>query len=194
MTYFRLPGAVELPPVIDDAVPDPDEHGLRRPGLINYALAAPGIGLKAGLHHAGPPADPDERGDTDDAVVRWVSRWVAQRYPEIDPEPVASETCLYTNTADESFVLERHGRIVVGSACSGHGFQVRADPRTDACGPRPRRGRLSLSGSGSSIGPSAATIPRRRHNARRCHPSRGPRATRTDASDCSSSPSWRRWS
>jgi sarcosine oxidase len=36
---------------------------------------------------------------------------------------LASETCLYTNTADESFVLERHGRVVVGSACSGHGFK-----------------------------------------------------------------------
>ena len=33
------------------------------------------------------------------------------------------ETCLYTNTADEGFVLERHGRIVVGAACSGHGFK-----------------------------------------------------------------------
>ena len=29
----------------------------------------------------------------------------------------------YTTTADERFVLERHGRIVVGSACSGHGFK-----------------------------------------------------------------------
>jgi glycine/D-amino acid oxidase-like deaminating enzyme len=28
-----------------------------------------------------------------------------------------------TNTPDEGFVLERHGRIVVGSACSGHGFK-----------------------------------------------------------------------
>ena len=36
---------------------------------------------------------------------------------------LATETCLYTNTADESFVLERHGRIVVASACSGHGFK-----------------------------------------------------------------------
>ena len=33
------------------------------------------------------------------------------------------ESCLYTSTADESFVLERHGRVVVGSACSGHGFK-----------------------------------------------------------------------
>ena len=56
----RMP--LRLPPIIDDAVPDAEEHGLLRPGLINYALPAPGVGLKAGLHHAGPPADPDEPG------------------------------------------------------------------------------------------------------------------------------------
>ena len=123
ITYFRLPDPLGLPPVIDDAVPDAKEHGLLRPGLINYALAAPGIGLKAGLHHAGPVTDPDEPGTPDPAVVRWVSSWAARRYPELDPEPVATETCLYTNTADESFILERHGRVVVASACSGHGFK-----------------------------------------------------------------------
>ena len=31
--------------------------------------------------------------------------------------------CIYTNTTDEHFVLGRHGDIVVGSACSGHGFK-----------------------------------------------------------------------
>jgi len=123
VTYFRLPDALALPPVIDDAVPDPEEHGLRRPGLINYALAAPGRGLKAGLHHAGPPTDPDEPGEPDEAVVRWVSTWASRRYPGLDPEPIAAETCIYTNTADESFVFERHGRVVVASACSGHGFK-----------------------------------------------------------------------
>ena len=123
ITYFRIPDPLGLPPVIDDAVPDAAEHGLRRPGLINYALAAPGIGLKAGLHHAGPTTDPNEPGTPDPAIVRWVSTWASKRYPELDPEPVATETCIYTNTADESFVLERHGRIVVASACSGHGFK-----------------------------------------------------------------------
>jgi sarcosine oxidase len=34
-----------------------------------------------------------------------------------------AETCIYTSTADESFLLERHGRVVVGSACSGHGVK-----------------------------------------------------------------------
>ncbi len=33
------------------------------------------------------------------------------------------DTCFYTSTADERFILERRGRIVVGSACSGHGFK-----------------------------------------------------------------------
>ena len=131
VTYFGLPDPMRLPPVIDDAVPDAEEHGLLRPGLINYALPAPGVGLKAGLHHSGPPADPDEQGRPDPAVVRWVSTWAARRYPELDPEPITTETCLYTNTADESFVLERHGRIVVASACSGHGFKF-APPSGDA--------------------------------------------------------------
>ncbi len=49
--------------------------------------------------------------------------WVAERLPDVDPEPVGAETCLYTTTPDESFVLERRGRVVVGSACSGHGFK-----------------------------------------------------------------------
>jgi sarcosine oxidase len=123
VAYFGLPEPLALPTVIDDAVPDAEEHGLLRPGLINFALAEPGVGLKAGLHHAGPPADPDEPGIPDPAVVRWVSTWAARRYPGLDPEPIRTDTCLYTSTADESFVLERHGRIVVASACSGHGFK-----------------------------------------------------------------------
>ena len=123
LTYFRIADPLDLPPVIDDAVPNAEEHGLRRPGLINYALPAPGVGLKAGLHHAGPVTDPDEAGAPDTAIVRWVATWAAARYPELDPEPIATETCIYTSTADESFVLERHGRVVVASACSGHGFK-----------------------------------------------------------------------
>jgi glycine/D-amino acid oxidase-like deaminating enzyme len=41
----------------------------------------------------------------------------------VEPTPLVAETCIYTNTADEQFVCERHGRIIVGSACSGHGFK-----------------------------------------------------------------------
>jgi sarcosine oxidase len=33
------------------------------------------------------------------------------------------ETCLYTIREDDEFLLERRGRVVVGSPCSGHGFK-----------------------------------------------------------------------
>ena len=88
-----------------------------------YALASPGIGIKVGVHHSGPVVDPDQPGDVDSAVVERMSEWVALRYTDVDPKPVLTETCLYTNTDDEQFILERHGPIVVGSACSGHAFK-----------------------------------------------------------------------
>jgi sarcosine oxidase len=88
-----------------------------------YAVVDPAYGLKAGIHHAGAEADPDANGAPSAAIASSVSAWVARRFPRADPEPAALETCLYTTTPDESFVLERHGRVVVGSACSGHGFK-----------------------------------------------------------------------
>ena len=43
--------------------------------------------------------------------------------PGLDPSPVATERCLYDNTADGDFILDRVGRIVVGCGTSGHGFK-----------------------------------------------------------------------
>lgn len=123
VSYFSLPSAEEIPPVIDWATTATNEHGVVRPGQASYGLPAPGLGLKAGLHHSGPVADPDDEARPEEGAVRWAASWVARRYPEVDPSPLATQACLYTNTADEGFVLERHGRVVVGSACSGHGFK-----------------------------------------------------------------------
>jgi sarcosine oxidase len=88
-----------------------------------YSLHDPAYGLKAGVHHGGREVDPNDEGDADPASVGRVSEWVRERFPDVDPEPIGSETCLYTSTVDGSFVLERRGRVVVGSACSGHGFK-----------------------------------------------------------------------
>jgi sarcosine oxidase len=123
VVYLDLPGADGLPPLIDYAgVPAPGQGGVARPGNSTYSLAAPGHGLKAGLHHAGPVADPDEVGAVDESVAAWVARWASTRYADAG-QRLGAETCVYTSTADEGFVLERHGRVVVGSACSGHGFK-----------------------------------------------------------------------
>ncbi|HEU4480811.1 MAG TPA: N-methyl-L-tryptophan oxidase [Actinomycetota bacterium] len=88
-----------------------------------YALPSPGRGLKAGEHIAGPTTDPDEVGWLSRESLRRLRLWMRERYPSAAPEPHYAETCIYTNTPDEHFVLERHGPVVVGSPCSGHGFK-----------------------------------------------------------------------
>lgn len=88
-----------------------------------YALPSPDFGLKAAQHGAGPEIAPDDRAGPQEAAVEAVTRWVADRFPEAHHAPHHAETCLYTSTDDERFVLERHGPVVVGSACSGHGFK-----------------------------------------------------------------------
>jgi len=123
VVYVDVPDADRLPPVIDyGRVPTRGEGGITRVGQAAFSLAAPGRGLKAGLHHSGPATDPDDEGVPDGRVADWAAAWVADRYLNAGAA-LGSETCLYTNTADEEFVLERHGRVVVGSACSGHGFK-----------------------------------------------------------------------
>jgi monomeric sarcosine oxidase len=112
IAYFSLRDDVVIPSLVDW------EHR-----FAMYALMSPGDGLKAGEHHAGPVTDPDEAGAPDERSVERISEWVSERYPVADPEPKRAETCIYTSTADEHFILERHGPIVVGSACSGHGFK-----------------------------------------------------------------------
>ncbi|HEX2302501.1 MAG TPA: FAD-dependent oxidoreductase [Gaiella sp.] len=123
VVYVALPGAEALPPVIDyGRLPPRGDGGISRVGQSSYGLAAPGRGLKAGLHHSGPRISPDSAPAPDERLATWVAAWVASRFDGAG-EVLGLETCLYTNTADEEFVLERHGRVVVGSACSGHGFK-----------------------------------------------------------------------
>jgi sarcosine oxidase len=88
-----------------------------------YALPSPGQGLKVGAHHTGIETDPNEDGSVSEEIVGRLSRWVGERFPVAEPTANHAEACLYTNTSDERFILERHGPVVVGSACSGHGFK-----------------------------------------------------------------------
>jgi sarcosine oxidase len=123
VVYVDLPGGDRVPSVIDYArLPEPGQGGITRVGQAAYALAAPGRGLKAGLHHSGEVTDLDAERVPHEGVAAWASAWARSRY-EGAGGLLAAETCVYTNTADEQFVLERHGRVVVGSACSGHGFK-----------------------------------------------------------------------
>jgi sarcosine oxidase len=113
--YFQPERDGPVPSVVSFK-PDSHTHDM-------YALADPLHGLKVGAHHAGPEVDPNETGEPEPRLVEQIASWARQAYRLAQPDPVAAETCLYTTTPDETFVLERRGRLVIGSPCSGHGFK-----------------------------------------------------------------------
>jgi sarcosine oxidase len=113
--YFRLDADGPVPSIVDFK-PGGLGHG-------TYALADPVHGLKLGIHRSGAQVDPDQPVGPDPGLVERMRGAVARYFPTAESEPAGVDTCLYTNTEDERFILERHGRIVVGSACSGHGFK-----------------------------------------------------------------------
>jgi sarcosine oxidase len=113
--YFQPERDGPVPSVVSFK-PDSHTHDM-------YALADPLHGLKVGAHHAGPEVDPNETGEHEPRLVEQIATWARQTYRLAQPDPVAAETCLYTTTPDETFVLERRRRLVIGSPCSGHGFK-----------------------------------------------------------------------
>ena len=90
-----------------------------------YGLPVPGSPLyKIGIHPSGPATDPDAQDQSADPRLLGKLSEVARQYlPGYDPEPAAAERCVYDNTPDEDFVVDRIGNVVVGSGTSGHGFK-----------------------------------------------------------------------
>ncbi len=128
VAYFRpRPGAVPTPPLPvfiewgDDMVyglPVPGGGGAHR-GTYKVSHHTPGTPLgREGFD----PLDPEPFTD-DRALVAVLSAAVARLLPSLAPEPVATERCVYDNSSDTDFVLDRVGDVVVGCGTSGHGFK-----------------------------------------------------------------------
>jgi sarcosine oxidase len=113
--YFRPEAGRPIPSVVSFR-PSSHRHEM-------YSLYDPVYGLKVGAHHAGPEVDPNVPGEPDAHLIERITEWANETYRLAEPEPVGFDTCMYTTTADETFIIERRGRIVVGSPCSGHGFK-----------------------------------------------------------------------
>lgn len=94
-----------------------------RLGFGHYGLFEPGSGVKVGEHGTGPVVDPDGRPPVDSARQERLERYVADWLPGVAPSALRVDSCLYTSTPDEQFVLRRFGPVVVCSPCSGHGFK-----------------------------------------------------------------------
>jgi sarcosine oxidase len=83
--------------------------------------------VKLAGHHPGEPADPDsirrEVAETDIAPLR---AFAERHLRGVTGRVARAAVCMYTNTVDRDFVVDRHPddpRIVIVSACSGHGFK-----------------------------------------------------------------------
>jgi sarcosine oxidase len=96
-------------------------------GLVWYAVPMVGgaPGVKVAAHARGRAVDPQDGpfGELDPGLEDQAVRYVRERLPGLEPAGLAPKTCLYTMTADEDFVLDRQGRLVVGGGCSGQAFK-----------------------------------------------------------------------
>ena len=94
-----------------------------------YGFPAHGIpGFKLGrYHHLGEHVDAEtadrEPRREDEAVLR---SFTERYFPDAAGPTVALKVCLFENSPDEHFILDRHPeseRVVVGAGFSGHGFK-----------------------------------------------------------------------
>jgi len=110
----------------DDPVPVFVER--RRPWFYGLPVRSDGL-VKVSLHGAGPPVSLDELGGRvaidlpDPALVAALTASARRLLPGLAPDPVATERCVYDNSPDGDFVIDRVGSVVIGSGTSGHGFK-----------------------------------------------------------------------
>ncbi len=98
---------------------DADDHVYGLPGGRDGEV--PGA-IKLGQHHHGKVTTAATRdGIVDPAARDRLIAFIGKRLPGLDTAPVNEVTCLYTTTANEDFILDRRGPLVIASACSGHG-------------------------------------------------------------------------
>lgn len=94
-----------------------------------YGFPVYGVpGFKVGrYHHLEEAVDPEamkrQPTVTDEALLR---DFTTRYFPDAAGPTMALRTCLFTNTPDKHFILDRHpddSRVILASPCSGHGFK-----------------------------------------------------------------------
>ncbi len=86
-------------------------------------------GFKIGCyHHLREVVDPDrlDRSAVTAHDMSLLHSVVGRCFPAVGSEALLTKTCLFTNTPDEHFILDRlpgAPQVVIAHACSGHGFK-----------------------------------------------------------------------
>jgi sarcosine oxidase len=97
------------------------------PGRHFYGFPDLGEGVKVAGHHEGEAVDPDSMGrDVTPRDVEAMRRVVRRFLPAADGPLRSAVVCMYTNTPDQHFYIDRHPahpQVLIASPCSGHGFK-----------------------------------------------------------------------
>jgi sarcosine oxidase len=89
-----------------------------------YGLPAGDGVYKFGLHHAGPEVAMGKASlSVDEVMLSRVVEGAAGVITGLDRAPTSFERCVYDNTSDGHFIVDRIGRVVIGASTSGHGFK-----------------------------------------------------------------------
>ncbi len=111
--------APERFPVFNLSVPEGHYYGFPAHNVPGFKLGR--------YHHRGEQVDADTVDREPNAIDEGLLRTFAERYFPAGAGPtMALRVCLFTNTPDEHFVIDRlpdHSQVVIASACSGHGFK-----------------------------------------------------------------------
>ena len=86
-------------------------------------------GFKLGrYHHFEEKVDPDTmRRDADEADEGALRSFICRYFPDAAGPTMALQTCMFTNTPDGHFIIDRHQQapqVWIASPCSGHGFKM----------------------------------------------------------------------
>ena len=96
------------------------------PAVFYYGIPDVGSGVKVARTHGGEVSDPDRvRREVTESDVAPVREFVSRHFKTLG-RPIASTTCIYSNTPDLNFAvgqLASDRRITLVNACSGHGFK-----------------------------------------------------------------------
>ena len=111
--------AVGTFPVFVMTTPDGHFYGFPQHGVPGFKIGK--------YHHRSEPVDPDAmRGDTDATDEAVLRDCVRSCFPGANGPLLRASTCIFTNTPDEHFIIDRLPDMplaLVVSACSGHGFK-----------------------------------------------------------------------
>ena len=97
------------------------------PGRTWYGFANFGDGVKVALHHEGETTTANTvRRAVSEGEVAGMRGLLKTFLPDANGALRTTSVCLYTNTPDENFILDRHPEhpaVFIASPCSGHGFK-----------------------------------------------------------------------